>query len=61
MIANYVLYLNSLPVEKKLKQIAILLALFLILLVICIILKFLKIKFINENKNSLFQRFLKKL
>lgn len=61
MIANYVLYLNILPNEEKLKQIAILLAFFLILLVICIILKFLKIKFINKNKNSLFQRFLKKL
>ena len=61
MITNYLIYLLNLPKEKQVKQILILLAFFTTLLVIGIFLKFLKIKFLDENKNSLFQKFLKRL
>lgn len=61
MITNYWIYLNVLPKEEKTKQILILLSFFLILLAIAGFLKFLKIKFMNAEKNSLFQRFLKML
>ena len=61
MITNYLIYLISLPKNEQLKQIIILLVFFTILISICFILKFLKIKFLNENKDSLFQKFLKRL
>lgn len=61
MITNYLIYLMSLPKEERIKQILIMLAFFLLLLSICGLLKLLKTKFLDENKNSLFQKFLKKL
>lgn len=61
MISNYLIYLNSLPNEQKNEQLLILLAFFIVLFLICIFLDFLKRKFRDENKNTLFQRFLKML
>lgn len=61
MISNYVLYLNALPDEEKFKQISIILLFFGIVIIICVFLKFLQFKFMDENKNSLFQKFLKNL
>lgn len=61
MITNYLIYLIHLPKEERIKQILIMLAFFLLLLTICGILKLLKVKFLDENKDSLFQNFLKKL
>ena len=61
MITNYLIYLNTLSKEAKFEQFFMILAFFLIILAICGILKFLKTKFIDENKNSLFQKFLKSL
>lgn len=61
MITNYLIYLITLPKDDQVKQIVILLAFFTFLITICFILKFLKIKFLNKNKDSVFQRFLKKL
>ena len=61
MITNYLIYLMSLPKEERIKQILIMLAFFLLLLSICGLLKLLKTKFLDENKDSLFQRFLKKV
>ena len=61
MITNYLIYLFNLPKENQVKQILILLSFFTTLLVIGIFLKFLKIKFLDKNKNSLFQKFLKRL
>lgn len=61
MITNYWIYLNVLPEKEKTKQIFILLLFFLILLAISGFLKFLKMKFTNKNKDSLFQKFLKML
>lgn len=61
MIANYFIYLINLPKEEQVKQIFILLAFFSILIVICFVLKFLKLRFLDETKDSLFQRFFKSL
>ena len=61
MISNYLIYLNTLPKNEKFEQILIILAFFLILFSICCFLEFLKLKFTDETKNSLFQKFLKNL
>lgn len=61
MISNYFIYLSTLPKDEKLKQILIILAFFLILFAICCFLEFLKLKFKDKTKNSLFQKFLKNL
>ena len=61
MISNYFIYLSTLPKDEKLKQILIILAFLLILFSICCFLEFLKLKFTDTTKNSLFQKFLKKL
>ena len=61
MISNYFIYLNNLPKEEKIEQILILLAFFTILFIICCVIEFLKLKFINQNKNNFFQKILKKL
>lgn len=61
MISNYFIYLSALPKDEKLKQILIILAFFLILFSICCFLEFLKLKFIDETKNTWIQKFLKKL
>lgn len=61
MYTNYLVYLYTLPREEKSRQIFILLVFFIILLAISGFLKFLKFKFLNVNKNSKFQNFLKKL
>lgn len=61
MITNYLIYLNVLPEEERTKQILIMFLFLLFLLIVCGFLKFLKSKFMDENKNSLFQKFLKKL
>lgn len=61
MISNYLIYLNTLPQNEKFEQILIILAFFLILFSVCFFLEFLKLKFTDETKNSLFQKFLKNL
>ena len=61
MITNYLIYLLNLPKEKQVKQILILLAFFATLFIIGVFLKFLKLKFLDETKDSLFQKFLKRL
>ena len=61
MVSNYCIYLCTLPIEKRWEQILVLLGFFFVLTILCIFLKFLKTKFLDNNKNSLFQRFLKKL
>ena len=61
MITNYLIYLMTLQKEDQIKQFLILLAFFTILISISFILKFLKLKFSDETKDSLFQKFLKRL
>ena len=74
MITNYIIYLNTLSnIEKdkqisiififleKDKQISIIFIFFIIILLICGILYLIKKKFLKENKNTIFQKFLKKL
>lgn len=61
MNLNYLIYLSTLSKEEKFNQICIILIFFLVLLALCGILKFVKSNFMDETKNSLFQRFLKKL
>lgn len=61
MFTNYLIYFHTLSEEEKLKQFFMILIFFLILFAICGILKFLKLKYLDDTKDSLFQRFLKKL
>ncbi len=61
MITNYVLYLTTLPKQEAIKQFLIFCGFFIILLAICGLLKYLKLKFMDKNKNSIIQRFLKRL
>lgn len=61
MISNYYIYLMTLPKEEAIKQIFIILIFFIAILAICGFLRYLKFKFMDKNKNSLFQKFLKKL
>ncbi len=61
MFANYLIYFYTLSNEQKLKQFLMTLIFFLVLFAICGFLKFLKLKYLDDTKNSLFQRFLKKL
>ena len=61
MITNYIIYLNTLSNIEKDKQISIIFIFFIIILLICGILYLIKKKFLKENKNTIFQKFLKKL
>ncbi len=61
MITNYIIYLNTLSNVEKDKQISIIFIFFIIILLICVILYLIKKKFLKENKNTIFQKFLKKL
>ena len=61
MISNYLIYLNILPEEEKNKTLLILLIILFFLLAFCGFLEFLKLEFLDETQNSLFQRFLRKL
>ncbi len=61
MNINYLIYFNTLSEEQKLKQIFIVLIFLFILLAIGGLLAFLKMQYLDHTKNSLFQKFLKKL
>ena len=52
MITNYLIYLYTLPKEEQIKQIFILIIFFLISIIICVILDFLKSKFFDKNKDK---------
>lgn len=61
MIANYLIYLNTLPKEEKFEQILIIIIFFFILIIISILLTLLKLKLLKKfqnNKNSAFDNFL---
>lgn len=60
MITNYLIYLSTLQREKQIKEIFMILAFLFFMLTIFCFLIFLKLKFANKNKDSLFQRILKK-
>ena len=61
MVTNYLIYLITLSDEKKLEEILMILIFLSLLSIILGFLYILKSRFINENKDSLFQRFLEKL
>lgn len=61
MFANYLIYFYTLSEEQKMKHFFMMLIFFLILFAICGILKILKLKYLDDTKDSPFQRFLKKL
>ena len=61
MIANYIIYFNTLTRVEQSKQLSIILIFLLVLLIVVSFLVFLKIKFSDETKETLFQKFLKKL
>lgn len=61
MFTNYLTYLNTLSSEQKSKHLFIVLISFFILFAIGGFLEFLKLKYLDDTKNTLFQKFLKKL
>ncbi len=61
MITNYLIYFNTLTRVEQSKQLSIILTFLFVLLIVVSILVFLKIKFSDETKENLFQKFLKKL
>ena len=61
MIANYIIYFNNLTRVEQIKKLSIILVFLLVLLIVVSLLAFLKIRFYDETKETLFQRFLKKL
>ena len=61
MIANYIIYFNTLTRVEQSKQLSIILVFLLVLLIVVSLLAFFKIRFYDETKETLFQRFLKKL
>ena len=61
MIANYIIYFDTLTRIEQSKQLSLILLFLFVLLIIVSFLVFLKIKFSDETKENLFQKFLKKL
>ena len=61
MITNYLIYFNTLTKVEQGKQLSIILTFLFVLLIVVSILLFLKIKFSDETKENLLQKFLKKL
>ena len=61
MISNYIIYLNTLEEIEKNRYLLYIAIFFITILLICGILTFIKNKFIDNNKNTLFQKILKKL
>lgn len=61
MMSNYIIYLNTLTKTEKNKYLLYIALFFLLILLICGILYFVKNKFSDKSKNTLFQRFLDKL
>ena len=61
MIANYIIYFNTLKRVEQTKQLSLILLFLFVLLIVVSFLVFLKIKFSDETKENLFQKFLKKL
>ena len=61
MITNYLIYFNTLTRVEQGKQLSIILTFLFVLLIVVSILVFLKIKFSDETKENIFQKFLKKL
>lgn len=61
MISNYIIYLNTLEEIEKNRYLLYIAIFFIVILLICEILYVIKNKFLDETKNTSFQRFLKKL
>lgn len=61
MISNYIIYFNTLTRIEQGKQLSIILVFLLVLLIVVSLLAFLKIRFSDETKETLFQKFLKNL
>lgn len=61
MIANYIIYFNTLTRVEQSKQLSLILLFLFVLLIVVSFFVFLKIKFSDETKENLFQKFLKKL
>lgn len=61
MFTNYLIYFNLLSEEQKLEQVFIILTYFFILFAFCGFLEFLKLQYLDNTKDSLFQKFFKKL
>ena len=61
MISNYIIYLSTLSNTEKNNYLLYIAIFFITILLICGILTFIKNKFIDNNKNTLFQKILKKL
>lgn len=61
MISNYIIYLNTLTTVERNKYLVYITLFFTVILLFCGILYLIRNKFLDKNKNTLFQRFLRKL
>lgn len=61
MISNYIIYLNTLSNVERNKIYLYIVIFFITILIICSILYLIRNKFLDKNKNTIFQKFLKKL
>ena len=61
MISNYCIYFQTLSKQEKLEQVLFMLAFLLVFFAICSFLIFLKSKYLDDTKDSIWQKFLKKL
>ncbi len=61
MMSNYIIYLNTLTTVERNKYLLYIVLFFTVILLFCGVLYLIKKKFLNRSKNTLFQRFLKKL
>ena len=61
MIADYIVYFSTLLREEQYEHLFIIFIFLFVLIGVCFLLGFLKLKFIDESKNTIFQRFLRKI
>lgn len=61
MIANYIIYFSTLLKEEQDEHLFMIFIFLFVLIGICFLLGFLKLRFMDESKNTTFQRFLRNI
>ena len=61
MIANYIIYSSTLLKEEQDEHLFMIFIFLFVLIGFCFLLGFLKLRFMDESKNTTFQRFLRNI
>lgn len=61
MIANYIIYFSTLLKEEQDEHLFMIFIFLFVLIGFCFLLGFLKLRFMDESKNTTFQRFLRNI